>query len=739
MRAPAGKSNLLRAPFLATALMGVVALAGCGGGSSGGSTVVTPPPAPTPTAITVYPGTTSVPLGGKAVFTAYVPSVTTQPTFTWAVTGSGNGSITASGTGQGNYVAPTTMPAGAVTVTVTASANNVSLGGSATVTITALPAGGVAISPAAISVPAGSAFQFGATLNGVASPATWQVNGTTNGDTLHGTIDVNGNYTAPAVPPPGGATTVTAMVGGVSASATVTVVFSNKSLSGPYAYDYTGDDGSAYLAVVGSFTANNGLITGSEDATDVSNGGATALNASISGSTYTIGPDGRGTVTIPVGVGIFPTAGEIWQIAITGNPAANPGGPAQHVLLVRFDKNGTGNGTIDQQNSIETGSAFPMGNYVFGLSGIDGVPFKDHGGNQLATAGKFFSNGGGIGSAGVWDVNDAGFSSTTGIVTNDTTLTASYVTASSGISGSIGRGTLSLFSTNAAISGLLTAAPVTSTFTFVFYVVDNTHVKVIEIDSQAFLSGDIFSGPSTNDGAFSVSNVLNKSNYAFTVGGVSSNGSYSAGGVFAANGGTGTSTGVMDVNNGGVQIPLDKALTASYTLDTSLGRISFSFTPAGNTTPYTFDGFTTSSGSVEMIETDNLAVANGVAYPQSATGQPSGSFAINVSGASTTGAQAVGGQLSIANSSVAGTIDFSDFVDPGPGVVDLGLQVASGSSIVAPDANGRGADTVSAPALALKTSSPNFGLVYYVVNPRTVLLMETDATHVILGTMATQY
>ena len=334
-------------------------------------------------------------------------------------------------------------------------------------------------------------------------------------------------------------------------------------------------------------------------------------------------------------------------------------------------------------------------------------------------------------------MNDAGFSSTSGIVTDDTTLSATF--QASAVTGSVGRGVLTLFSTNATIGGLLTAAPVTSTFSFVFYVVDNTHVKVIETDKAAFLSGDVYNGPSTADGAFSVSNVLSKSNYAFTVGGVSSEGSYSAGGVFAANGGTSTSTGVMDVNNGGVQIPLDKALTASYTVDTSLGRILFSFTPAGNTTAYTFDGFTTSSGSVEMVETDDLAVANGVAFPQSATGQPSGSFTINVSGASTTGAQAVGGQLSIASSTVSGTIDFSDFIDPGPGVVDLGLQLASGTAIVAPDANGRGADTTSAPALTLKTSSPNFGLVYYIVNPQTVLLMETDATHVILGTMATQY
>jgi hypothetical protein len=735
--------NLTKSRFvllLALALMSVAGLAACGGGG-GGSAVVTPPPAPPPaigTGITVFPGVASVPLGGKAVFTAYVPSAPTTTTFTWAVTGSGNGSITTDATGKGDYVAPTSAPAGAVTVTVTATVNSVSLGGSATVTISALPAGGVAVSPASISVAAGSTFQFSATANGGAATVTsWQVNGTGGGDTLHGTIDANGNYTAPAMPPPGGSTTITAITAGGSASANTTVVFSNNSLSGPYAYSYTGDDGSGFLAVIGSFTASNGLISGSEDATDVSGGGATALDASISGSTYSIGPDGRGTVTI-IG-GVF-QVGESWQIAITGNPAANPGAPAQHVFLVRFDKNGTGNGTIDQQNTIEAGSPFPTGNYVFGLSGLDGVPFKDLGGFQLATAGKFFSNGGGIGSAGVWDVNDAGFSSTTGIVTDDTTLTASYVTASSGISGSVGRGTLTLFTTNTSVDNLLTTVPTTSTFTFVFYVVDNTHVKVIEVDDQAFLSGDIFNGPSTNDGSFSQTTVLKIGNYAFTVGGASSSeGPYSAGGVFGvSSGGTGTTSGVMDINNGGVQIPLDKTLSISYSVDTNLGRIAFTLSPSGGSS-YTFAGYTTSSGSVEMVETDDLAVASGMAFPQTATGEPSGSFAINVSGASTTGAQAVGGQVSIANGSVAGTLDFSDFIDPGPGVVDLGLQLASGTTIVAPDANGRGADTVSAPALVLKTSSPNFGLVYYVVNPQTVLLMETDATHVILGTMDAQF
>ena len=160
--------------LLAVALAGVAGLAACGGGGGGSSVVVAPPPPPpaTGTGITVFPGVASVPLGGKAVFTAFVPSAPSTTTFTWAVSGTGGGTITTDGTGKGDYVAPTTAPAGSVTVTVTATVNSVSLGGSATVTISALPVGGVAVSPASISVAAGSTFQFGATANGGAATVT---------------------------------------------------------------------------------------------------------------------------------------------------------------------------------------------------------------------------------------------------------------------------------------------------------------------------------------------------------------------------------------------------------------------------------------------------------------------------------------------------------------------------------------------------------------------------------------
>ncbi len=192
----------------------------------------------------------------------------------------------------------------------------------------------------------------------------------------------------------------------------------------------------------------------------------------------------------------------------------------------------------------------------------------------------------------------------------------------------------------------------------------------------------------------------------------------------------------MDINNAGVVIPLDKTLTTSVTFDANLGRISFILAPAGTSPGYTFDGFATSTGSVEIVETDALAAASGVAYPQVATAQPSGTFATNISGlvASSGGGleQDIAGQFSVASATLAGTLDVNTFSDATGGVPGLGLGLLTGTAIVAPDANGRG-------TMTLKPSNLTYQLVYYVVDSKTVLLMGTDGTHVVLGNMAAQF
>jgi len=64
------------------------------------------------------------------------------------------------------------------------------------------------LSPSTVSVRAGSPQQFTPSLAGLS--LTWSVNGTVGGSTTLGTIDVNGNYLAPAVLPSPNSVTISA-------------------------------------------------------------------------------------------------------------------------------------------------------------------------------------------------------------------------------------------------------------------------------------------------------------------------------------------------------------------------------------------------------------------------------------------------------------------------------------------------------------------------------------------------
>jgi hypothetical protein len=69
----------------------------------------------------------------------------------------------------------------------------------------------VAVSPSAASVPVNTTMQFSATVtNATTQTVDWSVNGAPGGNSTAGLISTTGLYTAPAVPPPGGAVTVQA-------------------------------------------------------------------------------------------------------------------------------------------------------------------------------------------------------------------------------------------------------------------------------------------------------------------------------------------------------------------------------------------------------------------------------------------------------------------------------------------------------------------------------------------------
>jgi hypothetical protein len=324
-REGSGGIGVLRAGALVILALGILSIAGCKGSSgSSGSTNIK--------SVAITPTTVDVPINGNAEFTATITlsnsTISTTTSVSWEVNGAvgGNastiGSITPSSVDQnvGIYTAPPTVPSpGTVNITAVVQQTNSSSTTlptvtSNTATVTVGAGLGLSITPTGATVPAGGSKQFGAFLNGLPdSAATWSVtsaSGITDNSVI-GSITSTGVYTAPASPPPGGTVTVTATDGASSVSATVNVVYSDLSLNGPYAFSYTGNDASGFLAAAGSFVADGkGHITnGVEDFNSLLTG--LDKGVAISG-TYSVGSDGRGTATITRG-----SAKEVWTFALT--------------------------------------------------------------------------------------------------------------------------------------------------------------------------------------------------------------------------------------------------------------------------------------------------------------------------------------------------------------------------------------------------------------------------------------
>jgi hypothetical protein len=489
-------------------------------------------------------------------------------------------------------------------------------------------------------------------------------------------------------PPSGNSITITGTDGTNSLSDTFTIAFSDHSLFGQYAFSYSGDNQLGYYAVAGSFvTDGNGNIeSGVEDIDSFQTGVSTQMP--ISGN-YTVGPDGRGTATLNNTITL--------RFAMTTN---------QHGLLIRFDADNTGSGTIDQQslNALTGSDTVISGPYVFSGLGADATSFK-----PLAIAGRFSADGAGHipASSTIMDVNDGG-----SVTAGDTTLTGSYAfdTTFPGT----GRGTLTLTSTSIG------------TRQYAFYVTDGTLFHFVETDHNAYFAGDALSGLA---GSSFSSGSLASGNYVFTAGGNSSAGAYAAGGVFTSN----------------------ATLTScAYTVDPATGRIDLKLCGAGTSE---FAAYQAANNSALLLELDPTAVATGAAFQQqTATTTPSGNFALKLSGkgifhnAIASYQDDVEGQVTYnATAATAGNLDINDYtqVFPVADPINVGtITTTSGgmtttttaSPINAPASNGRG-------TLVITGTNPivTYDLVYYLISANSALLFDQDKVFVLTGVLGIQF
>jgi hypothetical protein len=452
--------------------------------------------------------------------------------------------------------------------------------------------------------------------------------------------------------------------------------FTNASLSGTYAFSVSGVNQFGFLALAGSLVADgNGNITSGVE--DVNSGSGVFTNVPFNGS-YSISADGRGLATLISNAGVF----TIDFVVVSSTRA----------LAVRFDVNSSASGSFDKQDSSAFSTGALNGQYAFSMSGI--------GANNgtFQSAGFFTPNGTGTITGGVQDLNNDG------TVTQSVPLSGFYT-----VGGSNGRGTLALTTS-------------TGTLSFAFYVVDATHLKLIETDAAPVLAGDAF----RQTGPFSNANVSGP--LAFTLGG-GLTAPFVAGGVINADGTSGSITsGSEDLNNNGT-VAQNAATTGTYSI-AATGRGTLTLTNSSGT--FNFSVYPTSGGLL-MMGLDPSLPESGTAFLQtgliSATPVASitGNYGYNLTGVTLANAGEVD---SIAHLSADGSGNFTGAVDFNfSGSLSQGLLFSGPYTL---GSNGRGTTT-------LTSSAGTQNMAIYFVSSSRVLFVDLNTDLVAVGALEGQH
>lgn len=474
--------------------------------------------------------------------------------------------------------------------------------------------------------------------------------------------------------------------------------FSNSNLNGTYVFSVSGTDvsGAPYSAL-GTFTANGsggngigGITGGTIDVNDLALPSVVADAAIAGSSTYTVGVDGRGRVTLN-------TSTPLGKIVLDFVLA-----DSSHGLIIEFDGNATGSGSIDLQTSGVT----PTGSYAFILSGAD---VSSGTANLFATVGNFTLGTGGTISAGSEDFNDGGFAYPNQALTGNVVLGPSSTPAS----------TLSTTQFGAQ--------------TFDVIAIDATHLKFIQMDATATLLGDAFAQSSTS---------VPSGSMAFTLAGSFPGASSAAvaGGFLVTDGsGNVTDASSVDANNGGTVSPSPITFTGTYAAG-GTGRFTLSLASFSNGSGYVAYP---SSGGLLLLEIDNSGTMVGAAYPQTsgAAFAASQGYALNLSGTNAGAATGTPAEVDDvaqfnANSSgttVTGVVDENSSAGAG-----TAFGVALSGTYAAPGSNGRGQIVANAGNNSNSTLNGGFALTFYPVDGTTFPFIETDSNQVAAGVFVLQ-
>jgi hypothetical protein len=463
----------------------------------------------------------------------------------------------------------------------------------------------------------------------------------------------------------------------------------NKELNGNYVFEALGTDASSLFLyqLAGVLTANGkGAITGGELTYTNLN---FANTDAITGGSYSIGKDGRGTITLTtadtsIGVNGTLTLGVVLL-------------SSSRALITEFDSSATSSGAMDLQTAI----AAPTGGYAFVVNGSDLSP------SFMAIGGVFNIDSPGVisGAGSVADIDNGGS------ISNSVTVT----------------GTVSAPDSLGAVIVDLTIGGTADEF--IGYIVDAKHIKLVESDVNGSTAGlaigqGAATGTFTDDTKFS-------GTFVYGIPGQSDVGTAAFAGLFTADGAGNLTNGFTDENLG-LNVVSD-TLTGTYAVDSSgTGRApaitNFGTSGAGPTLIF----YLTGNGNPPLVlNTDTFSLGGGIAYPQAAGPFSfNGNYGMNFDAVDSSGDESDGTARVIANGTAgtfAGTADVnvlnSGTITPKPNLSVSGTFTSS--------SDGRFPSTLTVNTLTVSTA-------LYIVDATQGFIIENDSQQVALGSFVTQ-
>jgi hypothetical protein len=669
------------------------------------------------------------------------------------------GSVTPTQTASGvaaTYTAPATVPspnpAPGLTVTIYAFANATGSTGNASTLHTTTTVNIVA--PISVSITQGvknntivanhTASLVATVSNDEANAGVdWTVSCGSSGacgsfSPAHTASGATTTYTAPSAPPSGNTVTIAATSTADPTKSdqqqNVTVTGArppNSLLQGQFVLRLSARNSKNGAFVLGGLLSGdgNGNVSGQFDVADaVGNAAASSSfrTDSASPSTYSIGPDGRGQITLILDTG---TAG----LTNFGVPVPSTSTSTiavsivfetpQHALLTEVDSFGDATGTLDLQNAADLAS----------FAGLNGIYSLQLTGSQFAGGSGFFVAAAITSQFSNFQTTFTGYTadqSANGAITS-VPFTVGSQTFFSFFSHQTGE--LSLNSVNLGLPRSLSLD---------LWMIDANHFVVTDfadgLSSYVLVGGYLTAQPASP----SLSGTL-----AFTEAGATGAAQpLVAGGIFTCG-----STGSLDaVPLGGTALSA-QPVTAACSAPTN-GRGSVTITGAGSAGISLFAAYPTVDNVLYFLELDGGSAGTsgpsgaGVAYDQTlstpiSASALSGTYASQFSATTTLGSQAFTGQvISDGVSVTSGTVDVNSFTTTAPAGASPSSNATLSGSYTA-GSNGRFPLTFTftpatgQPALQIPTLNP----ACYIVDANTCLLLGLDPSAPGVGILQQQH